>query len=203
MQISIAQPHEIDQAVDCLASAFVADPITRFLLQGDQEYQKRLRQFFLILMRARLTLGTPVLLSRDTSTVDGAAMGYATSRPEWPSEIMGSWEVLERSIPGFNERMSVYDGIAESFKPQAPHYYLGAIGIHPAKQGFGTGAQLLQAFCALSDSDQESAGVYLETANPVNVKFYERARFTIAGSGNMGSQTVWCMFRPSEHHRDA
>ncbi|NDK39502.1 N-acetyltransferase [Pseudoxanthomonas gei] len=196
MQVSVAQPHDIDQAVDCLTSAFSADPITRFLLQPGQEYPNRLRHFFSLLMQARVVLGMPVLLSRDASAVHGAAMGYTTSRPEWPSEVSESWEALAKAIPGFDERMSVYDCIAESYKPQAAHYYLGAIGVHPAMHGLGIGAQLLRSFCALSDYDQESAGVYLETANPANVKFYEQSGFTISGSGSIGDDTIWCMFRP-------
>lgn len=203
MQIAVAQPQDIDQAVDCLVSAFASDPITRFLLQAGQDYPSRLRLFFSLLMRARIALGMPVLLSNDASAIRGAAMGYTTARPEWPPAISDGWAELEKGVPGFNERMSVYDRIAESCKPQAPHYYLGAIGVHPDMHGLGIGARLLASFCALSESDPESSGVYLETANPGNVRFYERAGFSTSGEGKIGDDTIWCMFRPQEHRPDA
>ena len=73
--------------------------------------------------------------------------------------------------------MAIYDEIATRFKPPAPHYYLGVIGIDPNLHGRGFGSQLLEAFCDLSAGDSLSDGVYLETAQASNVGFYERAGF--------------------------
>jgi ribosomal protein S18 acetylase RimI-like enzyme len=91
--------------------------------------------------------------------------------------------------------MARYDEIAERGIPAVPHYYLGVIGIDPAKHGLGIGSKLLTSFCDLSASDELSGGVYLETANPANVRFYERAGFEVTSQGGLGSASVWCMFQ--------
>lgn len=194
MQITAAVPSDVEPAVRCLAAAFAQDPITGFLLQTGPGYPERVASFFSLLMRARLALGMPVLVARGAAGIQGAAMGYTTARLAWPADIAQDWERFEEGIPGIGERMAVYDEIAERCKPAAPHFYLGVIGADPAVQGRGIGAQLLQAFCDLSAADALSGGIYLETANPSNVRFYERAGFVETGRGSLGGATLWCMF---------
>jgi ribosomal protein S18 acetylase RimI-like enzyme len=194
MQITAAAPSDIEPAVGRLAIAFANDPITGFLLQAGPGYGERVTQFFSLLMGARLSLGMPVLVVRDAGGIHGAAMGYDTNRPEWPKRFADDWARFESAIPGVSERMAVYDEIAEKGKPAVPHYYLGVLGLDPALHGRGIGARLLKAFCERSAADPLSAGVYLETANPTNVSFYERAGFQQTGRGSLGDATLWCMF---------
>jgi ribosomal protein S18 acetylase RimI-like enzyme len=123
-------------------------------------------------------------------------MGYKTVCPEWPGDLAEEWDRFERTTPGFTDRIAVYDEIAAKGKPPAPHYYLGVIGIDPALHGLGIGKQLLMSFCDLSASDPLSCGVYLETAKASNLRFYERAGFAETSRGNLGSETLWCMFLP-------
>jgi ribosomal protein S18 acetylase RimI-like enzyme len=203
MQITAATPSDLTQAVSCLAAAFAEDPITGFLLQTGPGYRGRVKQFFSLLMRARMALQMPVLLARGGAGVHGAAMGYTTARPAWPSAETDDWNAFEAATPGLAERMALYDEIAEKSKPPAPHHYLGAIGVDPAMQGLGLGRQLLTSFCDLSAADRLSSGVYLETANPSNVRFYERAGFSETGCGSLGSATLWCMFLSHGLPRDA
>jgi GNAT superfamily N-acetyltransferase len=151
-------------------------------------------QFFSLLMAARIALNMPVLVARDTGSIHGAAMGNTAAPPSWPSDLEEEWDRLELVTPGFNDRAALYDEIAEKGRPTAPHYYLGVIGTNPAMHGRGIGTQLLKSFCDLSASDPLSGGVYLETANPPNVRFYERAGFAVTGQGSLGSATLWCMF---------
>lgn len=194
MQITAAIPSDLEPAVGCLAAAFAEDPITGFLLEAGPGYQARVTQFFSLLMGARIALGMPVLVARDAAGIRGAAMGYTTAAPPWPTSFADDWDRFEKAIPGLTERMALYDEIAAKSKPAVPHYYLGVIGMDPASHGLGMGAQLLKAFCELSAADPLSGGVYLETANPSNVKFYERAGFAQTGRGRMGNATLWCMF---------
>lgn len=201
MQITAATPADIEQAVHCLAAAFAQDPITGFLLQAGPAYRERVTQFFSLLMRARMALGMPVLVARGASSLDGAAMGYKTQCPPWPKAIADEWNRFEQAIPGFTDRMAAYDAVAEKFKPSAPHYYLGVIGADPSKHGLGIGRQLLGSFCRLSAADPLSSGVYLETANPSNVGFYERAGFEVTGQGALGKANLWCMFLRHERER--
>jgi ribosomal protein S18 acetylase RimI-like enzyme len=196
MIIATATLSDLEEAVGYLADAFAGDPITGFLLQTGSGYRQRVAHFFSLLMRARIALGMPVLVARSAEGIHGAAMGYATAHPEWPVDLSEEWNRFEEAIPGMTERMAVYDGIAAEFKPRAPHYYLGVIGVDPRLHGRGVGRQLLEAFCELSTRDDRSDGVYLETAQESNVGFYERSGFSEVGRGNLGGATLWCMYRP-------
>jgi ribosomal protein S18 acetylase RimI-like enzyme len=198
MKITTASHSDIDESVACVATAFAQDPITGFLLQTGQGYRERVTQFFSLLMRARIALKMPVFVARGAQGIDGATMGYSTVRSEWPVGLTEEWVRFENSIPGVTDRMAIYDEVAKKFKPSAPHYYLGVIGTDPSSQGSGIGTQLLKAFCEVSASDPLSSGVYLETAQPSNLRFYERAGFTETGRGNLGDATLWCMFLPHE-----
>lgn len=203
MQFTTATSSDFEQAVGCLAAAFAHDPITGFLLQADRGNQERVARFFSLLMRARTALNMPVLVARDMAGVCGAAMGNTTAPPPWPSDLAAEWERLEALAPGFNARAAIYDEIAGKYKPTVPHYYLGVIGTRPDLHGIGIGKRLLQSFCALSASDPLSSGVYLETANQSNVRFYERAGFAVTGHGSLGAATLWCMFLRHPQRNDA
>jgi len=196
MQITTATHSDLDEAVGCLAAAFAGDPITGFLLETGPGYRERLTQFFSLLMRARLALGMPVLVARDTAGIQGAAMGYSTVHPAWPRDVAEDWDRFEQAIPGLPERMAAYDEIAAKGKPPAPHYYLGVIGTDPSLHGRGIGTQLLRSFCDASAGDPLSSGVYLETAQAANLVFYERAGFAETGRGSLGSATLWCLYLP-------
>jgi ribosomal protein S18 acetylase RimI-like enzyme len=198
MKITTASPSDIDEAVGCLATAFAQDPITGFLLQTSQGYRERVTQFFSILMRARIDLKMPVFVARGAHGIGGASMGYSTVRSEWPAGLTEEWDHFEKAIPGVTDRMAIYDEVANKFKPSAPHYYLGVIGTDPALQGSGIRTQLLKSFCEISASDPLSSGVYLETAQASNLRFYERAGFEETGRGNLGEATLWCMYLPQE-----
>lgn len=200
MAIADATPSDLTEAVGQLTRAFAQDRITGFLLQNDPGYDERLTQFFSLLMRARLALEMPVLVARDGGRIQGAAMGYKTTCPEWPTDLAEDWDRFEKAVPGLADRMAVYDQIAEKGKPSLPHYYLGVIGVDPGLRGRGIGMQLLKAFCERSATDRLSSGVYLETAQPSNVGFYERAGFVETGRGMLGAGTLWCMYRPHRHH---
>ncbi len=198
MKIRTASPFDIDEAVSCLATAFAQDPITGFLLRTGQGYRERVMQFFSLLMRARIELKMPVFVAQGARGIDGATMGYSTVQSEWPAGLTEEWVRFEEEIPGLTDRMAIYDEVAAKFKPPAPHYYLGVIGTDPTLQGSGIGTQLLKTFCEVSASDPLSSGVYLETAQPSNLKFYERAGFTETGRGKLGDATLWCMYLPHE-----
>jgi GNAT superfamily N-acetyltransferase len=196
MNIDSAAVSDITQSVDCLSMAFARDPITGFLLQTGPGYPDRVARFFSLLMRARIALDMPVLVARGIAGICGASMGYTTGRPEWPRDLAEEWDRFESSIPGFTGRMAIYDGISARFMPPSPHYYLGVIGVRPDLHGHGYGMQLLKAFCDLSAGDDLSTGVYLETAEASNVRFYERAGFTETGRGSLEGNTLWCMHLP-------
>lgn len=187
---------DVDAAVGLLAAAFAADPVVDFLLgpsgAGPSEPKRR---FFSLLMRVRFAMVQPVLVLHGGSRIAGLVMGYDAAGHEWPDAYRQEWDALEVASPGMAARAEVYEGVSVARKPTSAHFYLGVIGIDPVLQGQGAGARLLSAFCALSDADPRSAGVYLETGTPANLPFYERHGFAVRGEGDLGGTPLWCLFR--------
>ena len=194
MKISPATAADVDEAVDRLAAAFANDGITGFLLNTGPGYRERVSTFFSLLMRARIALDMPVLVARNSTGILGAVMGYATSHPAWPRELSDAWDRFEGSVPGMTQRLAAYEAVSAGCKPSPPHYYLGVIGTDPEAQGHGIGSQLIRTFSDLSAADSLSDGVYLETAQESNLRFYQRAGFVETGRGQLGEATLWCLY---------
>jgi ribosomal protein S18 acetylase RimI-like enzyme len=82
----------------------------------------------------------------------------------------------------------------EEQHPHAPHEYLWFLGVHPAWQGHGIGAALLNA--VLDRLDTEDTAAYLEATSPDNVRLYLRHGFEITGVINAhGGAPLWQMWR--------
>lgn len=79
-------------------------------------------------------------------------------------------------------------------EPESPHVHLGPIGVLPAWQGRGVGAQLMTTYCA--ELDGMGRGGYLETDRPANVAFYRRFAFEIVREREVIGVTNYLMERP-------
>jgi GNAT superfamily N-acetyltransferase len=197
MSIRAAEIRDVEGAVAMLAEAFADDPLMHFFFGGNADGIKgATTRFFSILMRARLGMGAPVLVGQSDG-LRGVAMGYGVARPDWPKSLEDEWDAFEADLPGLADRFTAYDRVSDACKPREDHYYLGVLGVAPASQGAGTGRALLKAFCDLSRASEGSQGVYLETATPTNVRFYERHGFAVRGEADLGGVHLWCMFRPN------
>jgi GNAT superfamily N-acetyltransferase len=137
----------------------------------------------------------PVLVLDTGSRIPGLVMGYDAAGHEWPDSFAREWDALEAASPGMGGRAEVYERVSAAHKPAAAYFYLGVIGVDSALQGQGIGARLLAEFCALSDADSRSTGVYLETGTPANLPFYERHGFAVRGEGDLDGTPLWCLFR--------
>lgn len=196
MQIDPAESRHVSSAALLLARAFESDPIIRFFFGPTGDVVGSASTFFSILLRARIALGMPALVALEEGEVLGAAMGYPPEHPDWPAELESEWEGLEAAVEGLTLRFEVYESISKLHHPEAPHFYLGVLGVKPEAQGRGVGSKLLAAFRDLSISDPTSTGVYLETANPDSRRLYERYGYAVLGEGSLGEAPLWCMFQP-------
>lgn len=196
MKIRAATANDVNAAIAVLGDAFADDPLMVYLFR---EHAGGVRAgttaFFSILLRARIALGMPALVLTHDGALLGAAMGYDTSRPAWLEALTQEWEAFEASVPGLSARMAAYENLCEAYQPSEAHYYLGVIGVHPSLQGKGAGKALLDAFCAPSQLDQKSGGVYLDTTNPNSLQFYYKNGFELRGEGALDGARVWCVYK--------
>jgi len=155
-----------------LARAFEQDAATRWLLPDDESYMGRATRFYELALREDLPRGGC------WTTDDRQAVAL------W--EPPGDWGFAQERLPEvLPELQDIYQDdfqrVAESFAtmverhPQDPHWYLWIIGVDPARQGRGHGAQLLDAM--LERVDAEGMPAYLEASTPRNARLYERHGF--------------------------
>ncbi|MEW5687844.1 MAG: N-acetyltransferase [Pseudomonadota bacterium] len=193
-----ATPADVEAAVSALAEAFADDPLMAYLYGDDPRGMTGcVKAFFSILLRVRLELDMPAMVLERDGEILGAAMGYDTSRPDWPPSLADEWDRFEAGAPDLPARMAAYDEICTTHQPGGEHYYLGVIGVHPRLQGQGAGKALLDAFCERSRADALSQGVYLDTTNPRSLAFYDRNGFQRRGEGQLDATPVWCVWLPT------
>jgi predicted N-acetyltransferase YhbS len=73
---------------------------------------------------------------------------------------------------------------------------LGPVAVDAHLQGKGIGSTLMQAFCERMDALGEDA--YLETDKQINVRFYERFGFEVAGVEEVLGVPNWFMTRRAQ-----
>ena len=83
----------------------------------------------------------------------------------------------------------------DSSHPDEPHIHLSLLAVDPRYQRSGVGATLLSE--GLARADSERLPVYLDTANPENLPYYERFGFAIVWEFDIPSRgpRCWGMLR--------
>jgi GNAT superfamily N-acetyltransferase len=196
MRIDPAEPKDVTDAAVCMAHAFASDPIAgTFFHDSPLGRPAADTEFFGLLLEARIALGMPALVLREGSRISGLAMGYDCARPSWPSALQAKWVDFEDRHPALGQRFAAYDAVSNACAPSEPHYYLGAVGVDPARKGRGFGTALVRAFTDLADDDSAAEGTFLETASPANIGFYQALGFQLTGSGPLEAVTLWCLYR--------
>ncbi len=180
----------LELAADILADAFSDDPVMDWVF-GD--------------MRAGRTLytnyGRAKYLPEGFGHVaddDGAAM--------WLPPGVAKDVPLHRSLPLARDMLrygglrSVMRGLrfdtgVARFKPNAPHFYLFAIGTRAASRGRGAGKRLMEA--GLARADAAGMPCYLESSKATNVPYYRRFGFEVTERFHVaeGAPPMWGMWR--------
>jgi GNAT superfamily N-acetyltransferase len=83
----------------------------------------------------------------------------------------------------------------ERYHPCEPHHYLMLLGVHPSFQGQGYARTLLEVLHARSAAHPTSVGVYLETANPSNLAFYQYFGYHLRTKVNINEVENFILFR--------
>jgi GNAT superfamily N-acetyltransferase len=199
VRIEPAEPEDIPEATACMAAAFANDPIVvTFFHDSPLGRSTAIAEFFSLLLEARISLGMPALVVREANRVSGLAMGYDRMRPAWPDGIKARWDRFEAQHPALERRFAAYDAVVDACAPSEPHFYLGALGVHPTRKGSGLGKALVRAFTDLAEADPDAQGTFLETGTEANLGFYQSLGFQLQGSGPLDAATLWCLYRPKD-----
>jgi ribosomal protein S18 acetylase RimI-like enzyme len=166
-------------AAQALTNAFMDDPLQRYVFPNDATRQSRSIPHFKAVLRYGILFGEVY-----TTSEHGGAVVWLK-----PGETLVTPEKAEKSglasLPAaigdaeFTRFISVLD-FADQFHKQdmpTPHWYTMVIGVDPAFQGKGYGSSLLSPI--LKEAENTNTPVYLETAQPKNISFYQHMGFKL------------------------
>lgn len=172
--------------------AFFDDPVMRWLIPDDDDYETNHQVLFGNI--ARGWLATDTLWCTD----DVAAMAgwVPPGRPEVEVEDRIPHEHPEWRLA----RFAALRDVLGANTPDEPHWYLNLLATHPDWQRQGLGAALMAVVFEVADAD--GLPCYLETETEVNVAYYRRHGFDVrsewdvATDGSRGPH-MWGMMRPA------
>jgi ribosomal protein S18 acetylase RimI-like enzyme len=191
--IRTATPVDAERAARTYARAFVDDPVVRWLIPDDEEYETQHQRFFGGLVR-RWTAGGTLWCTDDVVAVAG---WNPPGRPDVEVDMTG----LEMEHPTWRlERFAALREQLQANTPPEQHWHLNMIGTHPDWQRQGLAGELMAVLFDVADA----AGLpcYLETETPENVAYYRhhgfevRSEWDVATAAGTGPH-MWGMLRPA------
>jgi ribosomal protein S18 acetylase RimI-like enzyme len=174
-----ATPADSPQLVHVLSRAFEADPLYRFLVPAGRGRDARLAGLFELILRYLSDDWREVFTTTDTDAValwlrpgmqKVPALRQALLLPAF-ARVLGV-----RAMPPGLRVMAHMDALHARYAPE-PHFYLSILGVAPERQGKGLGSELLGPM--FERCNRERRRIYLETAQPKNVPYYERHGFRV------------------------
>jgi ribosomal protein S18 acetylase RimI-like enzyme len=187
-------PADVARVTDVMARAFDDDPVVNHLVAQDRHRARRVRRFMRL---ALIPLTLPYGETYVTDGFEGAA--YWNPPSQRPHGLISNLRLLPAMIrvagvAGLPRAIASFD-LMERKHPEAPHYYLFALGVDPAMQGHGLGTRLLTT--VLDRCDRDRVPAYLESTNERNLPLYERHGFRVVEDVALpgGGPTMWRMWR--------
>lgn len=181
-------PEQLSETAALLGKAFVDDPgFVAIIPQVADPVSRseRFRLLFEVVLDMHVHAGEPVLgifvngRLAGAAIVDGIGGGgivdlIRTGLPRIPALLraVGSAGTI-RALRLFQQ--------TRSNRPRQPHVYLNVLGVDPAFRGRHCGLTLLDHIRQLAAVRDALGGVYLETANPANVAYYQRSGYRQIG----------------------
>ena len=156
-----------------LVRAFFDDPVATFLFPDVRRRPALLARFFdLQLTQNYLRRG----VVSTTIDGDGAALWMPPDAPTPTVRERLFHSAFALRLGARRSAAHRLTALLESRHPTEPHWYLGALGVLPDRQGRGVGTALLES--ALARCDDRGEGVYLEASRPESARLYERVGFS-------------------------
>lgn len=162
------------RVVDVICSSFVDDPCFKWMI-GKKNFEKKIYFLANYIVEETLingeifidpTRNAVALWQSQNKTRITAAQLFRNLKfllYMGPSTVFRSLKLLKLKDAHIND--------------QKPYLYLACIGVMPSGQGKGLAKGLLDP--VLTEAENSGRDVYLETANPLNVRIYRKKGFEI------------------------
>lgn len=168
-----------ERAIATIVSAFIADPVERWLWPEPWQYLAHFPEF--VAAFANAAFG-----SESVSTLDGLAAVAIWIAPGAQPDGQRIVTVLRDTVAPerHDDTFAVLEQMDQAH-PNGSHWYLPWLAVDPARQHAGLGGRLLDRGLRRVDADHLPA--FLETPNPGTVSFYERHGFFVVGISQAGA----------------
>ncbi|HYB27988.1 MAG TPA: GNAT family N-acetyltransferase [Solirubrobacteraceae bacterium] len=184
---------KLDQprVIATLVSAFIADPVERWLYPQPFAYLTEFPAFVAAFASEAFEKAT-------VWSLDGFAAVAIWLPPGAQADRDAIVATLSESVSA--EKQADTFAVLEQMDaahPKEPHWYLPWLGVDCAHQGAGLGSDLLRQCLFRVDADHSPA--FLETPNPRTVPFYERHGFRVTSISQAGAcPPLTSMLRPAQ-----
>jgi GNAT superfamily N-acetyltransferase len=161
------------RAIGALSLALSADPLWRWCWPDAAEYLEGFPAFARAFAGKAFNQGC----AYDIADGAGAALWLPPGAEPNAAELA---EVIDDTVrPQVRGALCALLEQMDASRPPITHWRLPLMGVEPAQQGRGLGAQLMQPI--LQRCDEERVAAYLEATHPRNIAFYERLGFRRVG----------------------
>lgn len=192
-EVRVATPDDVQGATKTLVKAFKDFAFTRHVI-SPENHLDRLGRFHRIFLEH---IGIPY--GQVWVTDDLSAVSVWTT----PETVMKAGSVFADLIPEFTEiagnRSDYYAAAEETMslhRPEDPVWFLGSVGVDPARQGLGLGRAVIEP--GITSAEKDSVPAFLETSDAGNVAYYKKLGFEVTAEYElpMNGPRTWSMLRP-------
>jgi GNAT superfamily N-acetyltransferase len=179
--VSFAPARAGDQAsvIGTLVSAFIDDPVERWLWPEAQQYLTHFPTFI-------AAFGDEAFTRRTVWTLGGFAAVAWWIPPGCQPDAEAIVAVLTQTVsPEKHEDTFAVLERMDAAHPTEPHWYLPWLGVDSPHRGAGLGGRLLKQCLQVVDADHLPA--YLDTPNPRTIPFYESHGFEVTTVAEAGA----------------
>ena len=171
--------HQVAAVSESLAKAFMSDPLQTYTFPDEEERRQKSPDHFNVFLQFGLKFGEVYVSENREGAVVWLRPNETDITPEKAEQggLAKLPEILGEAAA--NRFFSVLEFIAPFHKQDVPepHWYVMVVGVDPAHQGKGLGSALLAPI--LQQASADNYPVYLETAQPSNVFFYQKLGFSV------------------------
>ena len=189
-----ARETDIASLSKMLAHAYVADPVSRWLIPGDEQWIRFARPYFAFLLRSALAEG--VLFKNEDSSAAALWRRPNSPGPSGPGRLGKALHGL-RMLSLLRARSSRGVRLArllEEAHPQEPHWFMQFVAVESTCRGRGLASSILRPMLERCDADGQVA--YLESSNPGNTPIFQHLGFEVCGKIDLSpGPTILCMRR--------
>jgi GNAT superfamily N-acetyltransferase len=192
---------QLQQTVDVLARAFCGNPLNRAVIRsGDPNrcFRSNRHSMRTLIPMARRH-GRVLVATLDGEVAGGLVAASPGCFPLPPPTPMGGLRSRIRQGWRVARRWEMVFEAFEGLHPVEPHWHLGTLGVVASVRRRGLGAALLSRW--LAEVDRDDMPAYLETDSEGNIRFYERAGFSLEGETSVLGVRTWRMKRASTGRR--